>query len=155
MKKIMFVCLGNICRSPSAEAIFLKKVKDVDLPFNLHIQSSGTSSSHVGEMSDHRMREHAKVRGYILDKKSQKFTEEDLIHYDYIIAMDENNIRDIRGMDNGDDLGEKLFLMTDFCSKFKEKEVPDPYYGGAEGFDLVLDILEDATEGLIKKIMND
>jgi protein-tyrosine phosphatase len=151
----MFVCLGNICRSPAAEAIFASKIQQHGLDEKLHIESSGTSSAHVGEMADHRMREHASSRGYELSKKSQKFTEEDLIHYDYIVAMDKQNCVDIRALDNGDDLGDKLFLVTDFCSKFNHDEVPDPYYGEANGFDLVLDILEDATEGLVKKIEKD
>ncbi len=151
----MFVCLGNICRSPAAEVIFNSKMMSLDFAKDLHVESSGTSTAHVGEMADQRMREHASSRGYMLEKKSQKFTEEVLIHYDYIVAMDKQNCDDIRALDNGDDLGDKLFLMTDFCSRFDHDEVPDPYYGEANGFDLVLDILEDATDGLIQKIKND
>lgn len=153
MKKVLFVCLGNICRSPAAEAIFRKKVEERGLDSKVFIDSAGTCSTHCGEFADHRMVEHAKARGIdISEIKSRRFTEEDMLHFDYIVAMDKNNLIEIESLDNNDDLRNKLSIITDFCSNHSEEGVPDPYYGDGEGFDKVLNILDDATEGLLNSI---
>ena len=155
MKKIIFVCLGNICRSPAAEAIFISKVKLDPFFEDLEIESGGTSTAHTGEFADFRMREHASKRGYKLEKKARRFTEDDLIQYDYILAMDQSNVDHIIKMDKYADLSKKLFLMTSFCSKYEGSDIPDPYYGEKEGFDNVLDILEEAVDGFRLKIKNE
>ncbi len=147
-KKILFVCLGNICRSPSAEAVFKGLVQNKGVQNQFEIDSAGTYGYHEGEPADRRMQSHAVKRGYNLTSISRPFKPlTDWDDFDYIIAMDDANIRDLKDMArNGDDL-KKLFKMTDFSAKYNYNEVPDPYYGGDQGFELVLDLLEDAGEG--------
>ncbi|OUR96301.1 hypothetical protein A9Q84_08055 [Halobacteriovorax marinus] len=153
MKKILFVCLGNICRSPVAEASFRKKVEERGLLDKVLIDSAGISAAHSGEFVDHRMVEHAKARGLDLSElRSRKFSEEDMLHFDYIVAMDKSNMKSIRSLDTNDDLENKLSIITQYCSRHSEVEVPDPYIGEGEGFDKVLNILEDATEGFLNSI---
>ncbi len=152
-KKILFVCLGNICRSPSAEAVFKGLVKDKGVQGGFDIDSAGTYGYHAGELADRRMQSHAVKRGYNLTSISRPFNAaDDWDKFDYIIAMDKSNMRDLRDMArNADDL-KKLYSMTDFAVKFDYDEVPDPYYGGSAGFELVLDLLEDSSEGLFNFI---
>ncbi len=147
-KKILFVCLGNICRSPSAEAVFKGLVHNKGEHNDFEIDSAGTYGYHEGEPADRRMQSHAVKRGYNLTSISRPFNlSTDWDKFNYIIAMDDSNLRDLKSMArNGDDL-KKLFKMTDFSTKFNYNEVPDPYYGGDQGFVLVLDLLEDAGEG--------
>ena len=148
-KKILFVCLGNICRSPAAEGILEKKAAGRPI----EIDSAGTAGYHVGALPDTRMRAHASKRGYPLNSRARKFNPAvDFAKFDMIIAMDKDNLRDLRAMDRDKHYGEKLSLMTDYCQKITADEVPDPYYEGAEGFEHVLDILEDACDGLLKKL---
>jgi protein-tyrosine phosphatase len=147
-KKILFVCLGNICRSPSAEAVFKHIVEKKGEFNNFYIDSAGTSAWHAGEKADARMRRHAKKRGIELTSISRQFVQEDFDHFDYIIAMDQENMQEMKRMvRNKTDLS-KLHYMTDFSKRFNYNHVPDPYYGGDEGFELVLDLLDDAGEGL-------
>lgn len=146
-KKILFVCLGNICRSPSAEAVFKALVDKNGDSNNFEIDSAGTSAWHVGEKADARMRRHAKNRGINITSISRKFEVEDFDHFDYIIAMDQENLDNLKQLiRNKSDL-DKIHMMTKFSKKFNYGYVPDPYYGGDDGFDLVLDILEDAGAG--------
>ncbi|HTY12396.1 MAG TPA: low molecular weight protein-tyrosine-phosphatase [Bacteroidota bacterium] len=149
MKKILFVCLGNICRSPAAEGIMQKKAEGLPV----EIDSAGTAGYHIGSLPDARMRSHAGKRGYPLNSRSRKFNPaEDFEKFDMIIAMDKENLRDLRSMDGDGKYDGKLSLMTDYCQKIAADEVPDPYYEGPEGFEYVLDILEDACDGLLKKL---
>jgi len=154
-KKILFVCLGNICRSPSAEAVFTGLVKNEGLAEYFEIDSAGTSGWHAGEPADQRMQSHAIKRGYNLSSRSRKFDpQSDFDHFDMIIGMDDANVDTLRQMArNAGDL-KKIHKMTDFARQFDYDEVPDPYYGGYEGFELVLDLLEDACQGLIKELNN-
>ncbi len=147
-KKILFVCLGNICRSPSAEAVFKGLVQGKGVQDQFLIDSAGTYGYHEGEPADRRMQSHAVKRGYNLTSISRSFDSgSDWDRFDFIIAMDDSNLRDLKDMArNSDDL-KKLYKMTDFSTKFNYSEVPDPYYGGDQGFELVLDLLEDASEG--------
>ncbi len=148
-KKILFVCLGNICRSPAAEGIMEKK----SIGRLVTVDSAGTAGYHVGALPDARMRSHASKRGYPLNSRSRKFNPAvDFEKFDLIIAMDKENLRDLHSMDKEKKYEDKLSLMTDYCEKVAADEVPDPYYEGPEGFEYVLDILEDACDGLLKKL---
>jgi len=151
-KKILFVCLGNICRSPSAEAVFTGLVKDAGVEDRFEIDSAGTSAWHAGEPADERMQIHAQKRNYNLTSISRKFDPEvDFDHFDMVIGMDDENFETLKSMArNRDDL-HKIYKMTDFRKEWNYTEVPDPYYGGDEGFELMLDLLEDSCEGLLEK----
>jgi len=147
-KKVLFVCLGNICRSPSAEAVFKYLVEQENEGDRFFIDSAGTSAWHAGEKADARMRRHAKKRGVELTSISRQFVPEDFDRFDYIIAMDRENMNDLKRLARHKEDLDKLYMMTDFSKKFNYDEIPDPYYGGDEGFELVLDLLEDAGTGL-------
>jgi len=151
-KNVLFVCLGNICRSPSAEAVFKYLVGKKGEDGNYFIDSAGTSAWHAGEKADARMKRHAKKRGVELTSLSRKFVPEDFERFDYIIAMDRENMDDLKRMARDKNDLDKLYMMTDFSQKFSYHEIPDPYYGGNEGFELVLDLLEDANRGLLDYI---
>ncbi|TNF41708.1 MAG: low molecular weight phosphotyrosine protein phosphatase [Bacteroidetes bacterium] len=152
-KKILFVCTGNICRSPGAEAIFKQMAKNKKLDKEFEIDSAGTSAYHVGEPADKRMRIHAKKRGYSLNSISRKFNPNfDFEHFDLIIAMDNEHILSLKRRARNEDDLRKIHKMTDFRKVWNYDEVPDPYYGGEEGFELVLDLLEDSCEGLLEKL---
>lgn len=147
--KILFVCLGNICRSPAAEGV-MKKLSE-NLP--VEIDSAGTAGYHIGELPDARMRSHAFKRGYKLTSRARKFEPSvDFTRFDYIIVMDENNFDDVKKMDTQNKYSHKISMMTNYSQTMKVSEVPDPYYGGPEGFEKVLDILEDACTGLLEKL---
>ncbi len=152
-KKILFVCLGNICRSPSAEAVFRGFVENNGLENEFEIDSAGTSAWHAGEKADARMRRHASKRGYKLTSLSRKFNPDtDFDYFDIIVAMDNDNLRDMKNMIRSKGDEKKLFLMTDFSKEYDYDYVPDPYYGGDQGFELVIDLLEDASSGLLKHL---
>jgi protein-tyrosine phosphatase len=153
-KKLLFVCLGNICRSPSAEGIMKKLVRDAGLEDQIFIDSAGTSGWHQGELPDSRMRAHAKRRGYVLDSLSRPVRPSDFEEFDIILAMDDNNYHALKNRAPDIESEQKIYMMTDFSKKLKHDHVPDPYYGGADGFDLVIDILEDACEGLLDAVIN-
>ena len=152
-KKILFVCLGNICRSPSAEAVFRGFIENNGLENEFEIDSAGTSAWHAGEKADARMRRHASTRGYKLTSLSRKFSPDtDFGYFDIIVAMDNDNLRDLRSVVRSKEDEKKLFLMTDFSKEYDYDYVPDPYYGGDQGFELVIDLLEDASSGLLKHL---
>jgi len=154
-KKILFVCMGNICRSPSAEAVFKGLLKKEGLAEQFEIDSAGTGAWHVGEPADKRMKKHAVKRNYTLTSISRQFDPEvDFDEFDMIIGMDDENIANLKMMARNDDDLAKLHKMTDFSRDWNYDEVPDPYYGGDEGFELVLDLLEDSCEGLLEKVKN-
>lgn len=148
-RKILFVCLGNICRSPSAEEIMrtLTKKKGVEKFFLL--DSAGISSYHQGELADPRMRAYATKRGYNLTHRSRPVETDDFYNFDLIIGMDDRNIEKLKEKAPGLVEEAKIRRMTDFCINKVVDYVPDPYYDG--GFDNVIDILEDACEGLLEK----
>ena len=152
MIKILFVCMGNICRSPSAEAVMNALIERENLKNEITCDSAGTIAYHEGEPADARMQAHAIKRGYNLTSIARKFKTYDFEKFDYIIAMDDENYRDIIMLDSQMRYKDKVFRMTDFAKNKKYNGVPDPYYGGPKGFELVLDILEDACEGLLEKV---
>jgi protein-tyrosine phosphatase len=150
--KILFVCLGNICRSPMAEGVFLNIVEREGKAQEFEIDSAGTAGYHVGALPDSRMRKHAANRGYNLVSRCRQVTKDDFEHFDYIVGMDESNIRNLKQIAQTPENIGKIYRMTDFCQRMSDHEVPDPYYGGASGFEYVIDLLEDSCEGFYKFI---
>lgn len=149
--KLLFVCLGNICRSPSAENIMRDLIERNGLSDQIVCDSAGTCSDHVGEPPDQRMNVAAMEKlGICLRGCSRQFHSSDFHSFDLILAMDRENYEDIRDLDTAGQYSHKVRLMCEFTSKFTVEEVPDPYYGGSEGFNLVIDLLVDASEGLLK-----
>lgn len=146
--KILFVCLGNICRSPMAEGVFYTIVNRENANDRYEIDSAGLIGYHAGELADSRMRAHAAKRGYQLTHRSRPVLKEDFDRFDYIVGMDDQNIRGLRQLAETPEHIGKIYRMTDFCKRMPDTEVPDPYYGGASGFEHVIDLLEDACEGL-------
>ena len=154
MIKVLFVCMGNICRSPSGEGVFKALVEQSELEDEFFIDSAGTTAYHVGEPADSRMRKHAALRNIRLTSRARQFKRSDFTEFDYIMAMDRSNYRDIAALDRSDEYSDRIFMMTDFSSQFKGRDVPDPYYGGADGFEIVLDLLEESCRGLLDEIRN-
>ena len=152
MKKILFVCLGNICRSSSAEEIMRTLVKRAGLQQEIDVDSAGILNYHQGELPDSRMRMHAARRGYELTHRSRPVCTDDFFEFDWIIGMDDRNIQDLKDKAPSPETEKKICRMTDFCRAKQVDYVPDPYYGGAHGFENVLDILEDACSGLLEEI---
>lgn len=155
MKKVLFVCLGNICRSPAAEGSFIKLLKERNLTRDFVVDSAGTGHYHQGELPDSRMIQEAGKRDIVLPSRARQFKIEDFQKFDFIIAMDENNLRDLKQLDRQEQWARKLFLMTDFRVATNYREVPDPYYGDARDFNLVLDIVWDCSQGLLERILQD
>ena len=155
MKRILFVCLGNICRSSSAEEIMRTLVKKAGLEHEIEVDSAGILSYHEGELPDSRMRMHASRRGYDLTHRSRPVKTLDFFEFDMLIRMDDRNIQDLTDRSPDLDSLKKIHRMTDFCRTKVVDHVPDPYYGGAQGFENVLDILEDACEGLLISLTPD
>ncbi len=153
MKKLLFVCLGNICRSPSAEAVMKKLVADTHLESRFSIDSAGTYGGHAGEPADSRMQKHAILRGYNLTSRSRQLLRSEFDDFDLIIGMDDQNMSDIRSLDTKGEYSQKIVKMTDYCKRSADTYVPDPYYGGAAGFEHVLDILEDACGNLLDTLL--
>ncbi len=148
----MFVCLGNICRSPSAEAVMKKLVKDAGLDNYIEVDSAGIMGYHEGERADQRMRAHASHWGYVLDSISRPVRTTDFYDFDLIIGMDDRNIDDLKRKAPDLESVAKIHQMTEYSRNKLYDHVPDPYYGGASGFELVLDLLEDACGGLLETI---
>lgn len=152
--KILFVCLGNICRSPSAEAVMKALVEKQGLTNHFEIDSAGIIDVHQGEPADARMKRRANIRGYQLTSISRPINKHDFTHFDWIIGMDDQNIRDLRQLAPDEASLHKTHKMTDFAHSGHYAIVPDPYYGGDQGFEMVLDILEEACEGLLHALKN-
>lgn len=143
---VLFVCMGNICRSPTGEGIFQHYVEDKGYPDQFHIDSAGTIAYHEGEPADARMREFATRRGYQLQSIARKVTPQDLTSFDLVVAMDTDNLIDLEAMVGGPK--HHIRLLGSFIDGYKNNDdapsVPDPYYGGAAGFEQVLDMIESA-----------
>lgn len=151
---VLFICLGNICRSPAAEGIMQYLVDKANANDRIEIDSAGIGAWHVGERPDRRMRSHGAAHGYNFNSVARQIRQDDLQHFDYIIVMDEENFYDVSRMAKTESERNKVRMMTDFCTNHPgHKAVPDPYYGGDKGFELVIELLEDACEGLMKHII--
>ena len=155
MIKVMFVCMGNICRSPAAEGIFRSHVRRHGLDENFSIQSSGTGGWHVGSLPDSRMRSAALQRGFKLDSKAQQFVAKHFDEFDLILTMDEHNYQHVKAMAKNPDQLRKIKKFVSFCRVHSVDEVPDPYHGAADGFELVLDILDDGCSELLAQLEKD
>lgn len=149
MKRILFVCLGNICRSAAAEEIMRNRVVHAGLEKEIDLDSAGLSSYHQGDPADSRMRAHAARRGYRITHLSRPVGYHDFFDFDMLIGMDDSNLTGLRNLAPGLPEEQKIYRMTDFCRRIPADHVPDPYYGGDSGFETVLDILEDACDGLL------
>jgi len=154
MTKLLFVCLGNICRSPSAENIMNHLIKKAGLGDRITCDSAGTGGYHIGSPPDSRMAMAARKRDIELLGAARQFQKKDFEDFDLILAMDRENYRNILALDKAGKYQDKVRLMCDFCQKYDLKEVPDPYYGGADGFDRVIDLLMDAQAGLLEYVVS-
>lgn len=153
--KLLFVCLGNICRSPAAENIMNHLIEQATLSEKIVCDSAGTASYHIGSSPDLRMTAAATLLGIELSGQARQLKKSDLEDFDLILAMDQENYYDILALDPIGQHKHKVRLMCDFCSRHSIREVPDPYYGGAEGFNHVIDLLLDACNGLLRHVNNE
>ena len=152
MIRVLLVCLGNICRSPTAEAVFRSQIEKASLIDKVEIVSCGTAGYHVGEPSDSRSQAAAKERGYDMSAlRGRQVQNDDFEYFDFILAMDESNLLELRQRCPKQYV-EKLGLFLSYANNCQETEVPDPYYGGQQGFFHVLDLVEDASQGLVDVI---
>ena len=150
---ILFVCLGNICRSPAAEGIMKHVVANYGLEDSFYIDSAGIGSWHVGQLPDRRMRACGERHGYTFDSRARQFRPEDYDRFDYIVAMDEENRHDLLRQARKEEDRKKLLMMADYLQHHPHQQViPDPYYGDKADFELVIDLLEDACEGLLERL---
>ncbi|CAK6701126.1 low molecular weight protein-tyrosine-phosphatase [Synechococcus sp. CBW1107] len=168
--RLLFVCLGNICRSPAAEGVFLHLLAREGLEQAVVVDSAGTGGWHVGRQADPRMRAAAARRGIALPSRARQIERADLERFDRILTMDEDNLRAVQSLaragrqksertdaeatdgNGAAHPGALVEPITNHCRRFRAREVPDPYYGGEEGFEQVLDLLEDACSGLLEDL---
>ncbi|HEY5957785.1 MAG TPA: low molecular weight protein-tyrosine-phosphatase [Polyangiaceae bacterium] len=152
MLRVCFVCLGNICRSPTAEAVFVKFVHEAGLLEQFDIDSAGTAGYHAGELADSRSRAAAKRRGYAITHRARQFQRSDFAQFDLVCAMDNDNLQALELLAPNDTARSKVRLLRSFDPEApKGAEVPDPYYGGERGFDDVIEICERACRGLLEQ----
>ena len=152
MIKVLFICMGNICRSPTAEGVFRFLLRQHGLGASVEVDSAGTHGYHVGESPDPRTQRAAASRGYDLSTiRARKVAPQDLEYFDLILAMDKNNLQALQRM-CPPQLAGRLRLFMSYARNFDDEEVPDPFYGLGHGFDLVIDMVEDASMGLIQEL---
>lgn len=150
--RVLFVCLGNICRSPTAEAVFRARVARAGLERRIHVDSAGTGDWHVGHPPDRRAVVHAARRGYDLAPlRARQIARDDFRRFGWILAMDQANLRDLAAL-RPPDFDGHLGLLLDMAPTLGVREVPDPYYGGVDGFEKVLDLVEEASERLLERV---
>jgi low molecular weight protein-tyrosine phosphatase len=150
--KVLFVCMGNICRSPTAEGVFTKRVQAANLVDQIEIDSAGTHAYHVGEQPDPRSQKTALKRGVDLSPlRARRAVTEDFDAFDYVLAMDRDNERGLQAI-CPPGFEYKLQLFLSYAPNLEYDEVPDPYYGGPNGFEQVLDMIEEAADGLLQDI---
>jgi protein-tyrosine phosphatase len=150
--KIVFVCLGNICRSPTAEGIFQHLVKERGLESYFYIDSAGTSAYHIGEPANSKSRQVAERHGVELRSRARRFDEGDLEEFDLILAMDRENYDNLKQLDSNGRYSDKILLMRDFDPQPGDGEVPDPYYGGMDGFQHVFEVLRRSSNELLNEL---
>ena len=153
MKKILFICLGNICRSPAADGIMKHLVAERGLDDKFFIDSAGIGSWHVGQLPDRRMRQCGQRHGYNFDHRARQFSSKDFARFDYIAVMDQENYHDVARQANSPSDLQKIIRMSDYLRHHPgQKTVPDPYYGSERDFEFALELLEDACEGLLEHL---
>ena len=150
--KICFVCLGNICRSPTAEGVFQHLVNERNLQPYFEVDSAGTSAYHVGESANSKSQQTAKQHGITLHSKARQFESFDLDYFDMVLAMDQENMSNIKRMSNGKQENTNIGMLRDFDPEPGDGEVPDPYYGGMRGFENVFQIVKRSCENLLDKL---
>lgn len=150
--RVMFVCLGNICRSPLAEGVFAAKVREAGLAAHFHIESAGTGSWHVGDPPDKRMLQTASRHGVPLPSRGQQFAYADFERFDHILVMDRNNLHDVLFLDRKERFSDKVKLFREFDPEPGDYQVPDPYYGGEEGFERVYQMVDRTCDALLASL---
>lgn len=151
--KILFVCLGNICRSPAAEEVLRTLARQRGVGTQVEVDSAGTYGGHAGDLADPRMRQAAARRGYRLTHRARRVTEEDFARFNMLIVMDDMNYESLHRLAPSRAAAQRIYRMTEFCRRHPDRShVPDPYYEGHEGFELVLDLLEDGCEGILDAV---
>ena len=151
---VLFVCLGNICRSPAAQAVMQRMVDERGLTDRFFIDSAGLGGWHYGDLPDKRMRVHARPRGYELTHRARTVQARDFEDFDLIVGMDASNVDDLRARAATIEQQDKVVMMGDYIRQYPNYDyVPDPYYEGSEGFELVLDLLVDACDSLLNSIL--
>ena len=151
---VLMVCLGNICRSPAAQAVLQRMVDERGLSDRFYIDSAGIGGWHIGDLPDKRMRVHARPRGYELTHRARRVQASDFEDFDLIVGMDAANVDDLRTLAATIEQQNKVVMMGDYIRQYPNHDyVPDPYYEGSEGFELVLDLLEDACDNLLNRIV--
>lgn len=154
-KRLLFVCLGNICRSPAAHGIMQSLIDERGLNDKFFIDSAGLYGGHAGDLPDSRMRNHAYARGYRLTHRSRQVIVSDFDDFDIIVAMDDSNFHRLKTLAPTPEDEKKIVRMIDFVRGFPQyHSVPDPYYEGAEGFEIVLDLLEDGCRNILDQLSN-
>ncbi|MCH7225954.1 low molecular weight protein-tyrosine-phosphatase [Haloferula sp. A504] len=151
--RILFVCMGNICRSPAAEIVFTRLAEQAGLGDRLEIDSAGTIGYHAGSPPDPRMSETLESRGYVVEGSARQVKRRDLEIHDLILCADRENLHDVRLLDPSGSTHHKIRLLTDYCREHDADHVPDPYYGARGGFEEVADLIEDASAGLIEDLL--
>jgi protein-tyrosine phosphatase len=157
MVRVCFVCLGNICRSPTAEGVMRRLVAEAGLEERIDIDSAGTAAYHADESADARSADTARERGVVLTSIARQFVEWDFERFDYVLAMDRENRDNLHALARDSQAADRVALLRSFCAESdpsddREADVPDPYYGGPRGFDDVFDICESACRGLLAHI---
>lgn len=151
---LLFICLGNICRSPAAEGVMKAKVHEAGLDGEFFIDSAGIGNWHVGQLPDNRMRERGARRGYLFDSRARQIRDSDFDDFDLLLVMDNDNLRIVSSRAPSAEARSKVRMLTDFLVEHKGTDiVPDPYYGGLRDFDYALDLIEDACEGLLEELV--
>lgn len=151
--RILFVCMGNICRSPAGENVMNHLVKKAKLESSIHCDSAGTIGYHVGENPDARMSAAGKKRGIDFTGQSRKFVSSDFVNFDLILTMDEDNYDNVMAMAQTPEAQKKVVPFCHYVKKFTDREVPDPYYGGPQGFEHVMDLMEDGCQNLLDELI--
>ena len=153
--RVLFVCMGNICRSPAAEGVFLHLLAEAGLEDCFAVDSAGTGGWHVGHRADRRMIAAAERRGIHLPSRARQIEAADLQRFDHILTMDADNLAAVRRLERQAPGGARISPLIDHSRRLRSPEVPDPYYGGEEGFERVLDLLEDACAGLLADLLQE